>query len=213
MTKNKDTIKICENIEVKKIGDIKPYWRNPRKNDKTVEALCHIIPKVGFNVPILIDAEGIIIKGHARYRAAVKLGMKNVPCVVSDNDAETNTLDRIADNKISELAEWDVPELRYELEQINIPVDYPVIGFEIPKDEFMEDTFGQEEYNEVKESDFAKAKQNIIASAEIAGGERKQLNDYMDKTEEEQKQTVIATKIIKIKCPCCGKEFVWERNG
>ena len=83
-------IKIAKEIIVKDINDITPYWRNPRKNDKTVDALCEIIPVVGFNVPVVIDKDGVIIKGHARYRACVKLGITKVPCIVSDNDVMGN---------------------------------------------------------------------------------------------------------------------------
>ena len=66
-------IKIENQIVMKKVNEIKPYIRNPRKNDRTVELLCKIIPKVGFNVPLVIDKNGIIVKGHARFTAAIRL--------------------------------------------------------------------------------------------------------------------------------------------
>ena len=62
-------MEIVNQIVMKKISEVKPYVRNPRKNDKTVNLLVEIIPKVGFNVPLVIDRNGIIVKGHARYAA------------------------------------------------------------------------------------------------------------------------------------------------
>ena len=122
-------IKVCKKIELKGINEIRPYWRNPRRNDETVAALKKIIPEVGFNVPISIDEEGVIIKGHARYRAACQLGMKEVPCIVSDNTEEQNRLDRVADNKISELAEWDTDVLQNEVDSIDF--DFSQIGMDV----------------------------------------------------------------------------------
>ena len=63
---------------------IKPYHRNVRFNDETVMKLCEIIPKVGFNVPILIDKNNVIIKGHSRWKAGVKLGLSKLPCIISE---------------------------------------------------------------------------------------------------------------------------------
>ena len=56
-------VEMVKDIVIKKTGEIKPYWRNPRRNEATVSALMEIIPKVGFNVPILIDNDNVIVKG------------------------------------------------------------------------------------------------------------------------------------------------------
>jgi len=93
------------------LDSVKPYWKNPRHNDVTVDALVEYIPIFGFNVPIVIDKEGVIIKGHARYHAAVKLGLAEIPCIVSENDEKTNKIDRIADNRVFELSKWDASQL------------------------------------------------------------------------------------------------------
>ena len=65
---------VSKKIVMKPINEVKPYIRNPRKNEKTVKLLVDIIPKVGFNVPLVIDKNGIIVKGHARFAAALQLG-------------------------------------------------------------------------------------------------------------------------------------------
>lgn len=198
-------IKIYDKIEVKSIDDVKPYWRNPRKNDKTVEALMKVIPVVGFNVPIYIDSEGVIIKGHARYRTAVRLGMKEIPCIVSTNSDEQNRLDRVADNKVSELAEWDIGDLRYELE--NIDFDLDSIGFDMPKDDFMDMTYGQEEFNEVTENDFTKATQRILQQQQSQNEEViNQFNNF-DKPSEPVASGE-TRKFVKAKCPTCGEEII-----
>ena len=84
---------------------LKPYFRNPRNNDKTVEALVKIIPRVGFNVPIVVDKDLVIIKGHSRWNASRILGLKEVPIIISEASEEQNNKDRILDNAIHELTE------------------------------------------------------------------------------------------------------------
>ena len=123
-------------IVMKDISEIKPYVRNPRRNEKTVELLTELIPKVGFNVPLVIDENGIIVKGHARYTAAIRLGMKQVPCIVSHASEEAIKVDRITDNKIAEYSEWINGAVYDEIESINTDIDFDSLGF--PKVEFNE---------------------------------------------------------------------------
>lgn len=131
-------MEVVKNIVMKKISEVKPYVRNPRKNDKTVQLLVDIIPKVGFNVPIVIDKKSVIVKGHARYAAAIKLGMTEVPCVVTDADEETIKLDRLADNKISEFSEWINEDLMHEVDMINLDFDFDFesLGLPVPYEDF-----------------------------------------------------------------------------
>ena len=72
----------------KKLKDIKPYEKNPRKNDSAVEAVANSISQFGFKNPIVIDGNNVIICGHTRYKAAQKLGLDVVPCVVADDLTE-----------------------------------------------------------------------------------------------------------------------------
>ena len=102
---------------------LKPYFRNPRNNDKTVEALVKIIPRVGFNVPIVVDKDLVIIKGHSRWNASRILGLKEVPCIISEASEEQNNKDRILDNAIHELTEWDYEKLKVELNLTGISLD------------------------------------------------------------------------------------------
>lgn len=120
---------VVTEIEMRKLSEIKPYFRNPRKNDKTVAALVDLIPRAGFNVPIVIDEDNIIVKGHARYKAAIRLGLEKVPCVVTHADEENKNLDRLADNKTSELSEWLNDDLLHELDMLNTDFDVTKLGF------------------------------------------------------------------------------------
>lgn len=120
------------NVVMIDTNKIKPYTRNARKNDETVMKLCEIIPKVGFNQPIVIDKNNVIVKGHSRWKAAVKLGMEKVPCIISQNDDETNKLDRLADNKIQEFSQWDDEILGTELASINVDdIELEDFGFDL----------------------------------------------------------------------------------
>ncbi len=116
-------MEVSNEIVYKKIGEIKPYLRNPRNNQKTVQLLVKIIPKVGFNVPIVIDENNIIVKGHARYFAAIRLGMREVPCIISHADEDNIKLDRIADNMVAEFSEWLTDDLLDELKEMDVDFD------------------------------------------------------------------------------------------
>lgn len=70
-------------IELRSVESIKPYEGNPRKNDAAVDAVARSIVKFGFRQPIVVDADGVIVVGHTRWRAAGRLGLKEVPVHVA----------------------------------------------------------------------------------------------------------------------------------
>ena len=91
-------------IVEKKITELKEYENNPRNNDEAVEAVAESIRQFGFKVPIVIDSNGVIIAGHTRRKAAVKLGLDTVPCIIADDlTPEQIQVFRLADNKTAEL--------------------------------------------------------------------------------------------------------------
>lgn len=112
-------MKVYENIFLIEIEEIKPYWNNPRQNDDTVRELVKVIPKFGFNVPLLVDEDNVIVKGHARYYAAKQLGLQVVPCIISTATEEQNKLDRIYDNAIQDMSGWDHALLNSEMKSID----------------------------------------------------------------------------------------------
>lgn len=72
-------------IQYRRLSEITPYENNPRVNDDGVEAVAESIKAFGFKVPMVLDKDGVIICGHTRYKAAQKLGIDQVPCVIADD--------------------------------------------------------------------------------------------------------------------------------
>jgi ParB-like chromosome segregation protein Spo0J len=70
-------------IELRKLSEIKPYPGNPRQNDDAVDAVAASLREFGFRQPIVVDGEGVIVCGHARYKAALQLGLEKVPVHVA----------------------------------------------------------------------------------------------------------------------------------
>lgn len=100
-----------------KIQEIKPYENNPRDNDKAVEGVAKSLQEFGWQQPIVVDKDNVIIVGHTRYKAAMKLGYKEVPVTVADNlSPEKVKAYRLADNKTGENAVWNNKSLLKELD-------------------------------------------------------------------------------------------------
>jgi DNA modification methylase len=119
-------------ITSRAIALLKPYAKNPRNNDGAVAAVADSITKYGFRQPIVVDADGVIVVGHTRWKAAQKLGMAEVPVhVATDLTPEQARAYRIADNRVAELAEWDNDLLRPELMELkDLDVDISALGWD-----------------------------------------------------------------------------------
>ena len=140
-------------MDIKQINVDKliPYINNPRKNDDAVDQVASSIKNFGFKVPIVIDKDNEIITGHTRLKAAKKLGIEEVPCIIADDltPAQIKAF-RIADNKVAEIAEWDMDLLGLELSELEeLEFDISDMGFE---DEELDDILGRD--TEVVEDDF-----------------------------------------------------------
>jgi ParB-like chromosome segregation protein Spo0J len=118
-------------IEQWDIEKVRPYDKNPRRNDKAVEAVAKSIQEFGFRQPIVVDAGGVIVVGHTRYKAALRLGLKTVPVhVAADLSPQQARAYRLADNRTNETAEWDVDLLPIELGELRGDgVDLKLLGF------------------------------------------------------------------------------------
>jgi site-specific DNA-methyltransferase (adenine-specific) len=98
------------------IKNIRPYENNPRKNDKGVDTVADSIQQYGWQQPIVVDKNMVIIVGHTRFRAAKKLGLSNVPVsIAQDLTAEQVNAYRIMDNRSNENSFWDDAKLFEEL--------------------------------------------------------------------------------------------------
>src|SRR5262249_57243725 len=116
---------------MRSIASIKPYESNPRENDSAVNAVAGSIQTFGFRQPIVVDKDGIIVVGHTRYKAALKLGLTEVPVhVAHDLTPAQARAYRIADNQIATLSTWDQDLLTQEIIQLQEwNVDLDVLGF------------------------------------------------------------------------------------
>lgn len=103
-------------VVMRSIDSIHPYANNPRLNDDAVDAVARSIKEFGFRQPIVVDKKGFIIAGHTRYKAALKLGMTEVPVHVAIGltPAQVQAY-RIADNQSASLSTWDDEKLIQEL--------------------------------------------------------------------------------------------------
>jgi len=118
-------------VEMWPIERLKPYENNPRINDGAVDAVAASIREFGFKVPIVADSDGVIVAGHTRYKAALKLGLETVPVhVATDLTPEQIRAYRIADNKVADLSTWDMELLPIELSELQgMDFDLGLLGF------------------------------------------------------------------------------------
>ena len=94
--------------------------------------MANSIKEFGFKNPIIIDKNNVIVAGHTRYKASKKLKLKEVPCIIADDltDEQIKAF-RLADNKVSEVAEWDDDLLNLELSDLtNFDIDMSDFGFD-----------------------------------------------------------------------------------
>lgn len=123
------------NVQQVKIEKVKPYDKNPRKNKAAVDYVANSIKEFGFQQPIVVDKDMVVIAGHTRLKAAKKLKLKEVPVVIADNLTEEQAKAyRLADNKTAEKAEWDfdlltdellsLQELDFDMEQFGFDFDF-----------------------------------------------------------------------------------------
>jgi DNA modification methylase len=118
-------------VQLRPVTSIKPYEKNPRLNDQAVDAVAASIKQFGFRQPIVVDEEGVIIVGHTRYKAALKLGLEKVPVHVATGltPAQIKAY-RIADNQTASLSQWNFDLLPLELAELQkVNFDLNLTGF------------------------------------------------------------------------------------
>ena len=119
-------------IEYRKVSELLPYARNARTHsDEQVSQLAASIKEFGFNNPVAVDGEGMILCGHGRVMAAKKLGLTEVPTVCLSHLSATQVKAYIlADNKLALNAGWDNDMLKVELEDLkDLDFDLNLTGF------------------------------------------------------------------------------------
>lgn len=142
----------------KKIQDLKPYENNPRMNENAVEKVAQSIEAYGFKVPLVIDKNNVVVCGHTRLKAAMKLKMETLPCVVADDlSPDQVRAFRLADNKTSDFSIWDNKKLLIELDNIGGKL---FTGFETS--DFFDDVNSLTEVEQLDEADKSVLEQNDI---------------------------------------------------
>jgi len=128
-------MKGAENIEMIGIEKLIPYAKNSRTHsDEQVAQLAGSIKEFGFNNPVLIGQDDVIIAGHGRVMAARKVGLMEVPCIRLTHLTETQRKAYIiADNRLALNAGWDNELLRLELNELDGNIDLNLLGFTVPE--------------------------------------------------------------------------------
>lgn len=115
----------------KKIDQVIPYDKNPRNNDVSVDKVAESIKQFGFKVPLVLDKDNIVVCGHTRLKAAKKLGIDKIPCIIANDLSEEQIKAyRLADNRVGEESEWDISLLNEELDGI-LDIDMSEFGFDL----------------------------------------------------------------------------------
>lgn len=171
------------------LTDIKPYWKNPRDNDKAVDSVVESIKRYGFNQPILIDSSHTIVAGHTRYKALLKMGKVKASVIVNTELTKEQAKEyRIADNKTAEVASWDmkmlIPELRGLETMANMDIFFPKMNLEF----MLESSQGSQ--NAQKEVTTTRL-EHAAESIEAIG----------------KKRPPITNHLVNLVCPACGEEF------
>jgi DNA modification methylase len=114
------------------ISSERSYENNPRFNDAAIDAVAASIREFGFRQAIVVDPDGVIIAGHTRYKAALKLGLERVPVhVANELTPEKIKAYRLADNQTADLSDWNYDLLPIELSQLQgMNYDLGLLGFD-----------------------------------------------------------------------------------
>lgn len=172
------------------IGNIKPYWRNPRDNKEAVAKVAESIERYGYNSYITVDTNNVIVTGHTRHKALRQLNYTEVEVIVLDLDEQKIKEFRIIDNKTSEIAEWNddlIPELR-EIVEIDFVDDF----FEEDLSFLLDESTGSESFKDISEEAVKKKTDELTSKFESP-------------------KDLYAKQVEEIICPACGEEFEVKR--
>lgn len=119
-------------LDYRDVNALKPYERNPRRNDHAVERMVSSIRQFGFKIPLLIRSDGEVIDGHLRLKAAQALEMETLPVILCDewSPAQVKAF-RLLVNRSATWADWDEEKLAEEIREISqLNFDVELTGFD-----------------------------------------------------------------------------------
>lgn len=159
------------NVIEMSVDELIPYENNPRKNDEAVEKVALSISAFGFKVPLVVDANNVIVTGHTRLKAAKKLGITTVPVIKADDltDEQIKAF-RLADNKVAEFSQWDEEGEEEQddtyTDKTNIP-QFDITGDVPDLSELVDEEKTKELLEEIENSDLSyDEKQFLIKAAQ-----------------------------------------------
>jgi DNA modification methylase len=120
-------------IKTVKINELKPHPKNPRVHpDSAIDKLVRSIKEFGWTNPILVSADGYILAGHARIKAAEKAGISEVPVIYLPLEGAKAEAYLIADNRLQDETDWDLPKLKDLLQELDTgEFDLELTGFDM----------------------------------------------------------------------------------
>jgi hypothetical protein len=145
-------------IEYKSASLLRPDPKNPRAHsDKQIEQIARSIQTFGFNVPFLVDESMQVIAGHGRLLACKLLGIDNVPVIRLDHLSEhQKRAFMIADNRLTENAEWDDRLLGEQLKilsEAELDFTLETTGFEMGEIDLLIENFAPVPNGEIDPAD------------------------------------------------------------
>ena len=183
-------------IELVELSKIKPYENNPRHNEKAVDGVANSIKKFGFKVPIVVDKNYVIINGHTRYLASQKLGLERVPVIVAkDLTPEQVTKYRLADNKVGELADWNLEMLGDEIAELK-DVDFGELGFNEIELMILSEDIEPEEFDKNEIEEYSKRADRDILKV------KKLTLKYNNEQEKKQLKELFGIQNLKVIYKC-----------
>lgn len=215
-------------IKLVPLASIKPYFNNPRDNEKAIAPTKESIKKYGFVKPIICDKDGVIISGHTRYIASFQLGLKEVPVIFSDMDSEKAKQFRIVDNKLAEKSTFDEDKLIRELKEMSSPNDMQSFFFEdidsmINFDASSFSNFSYDGYDDINQSSGGYSNDNeseddsyVMGIPPVSDSEEDEEDDSEIIEEESNTPRLYepyfkdGKKVMNITCPYCGQIEIVE---
>lgn len=166
---------LLDDVDLVDLDDVFPYSTNPKDHpDEQVEKIAASIREYGWDQPIVVDAEGEIVKGHGRYYAARRLGLDRVPVIRNTYDSEAEKrAARLADNRVAE-SEWVEDDLAVELDRlVDDDFDLELTGFD---DDELDDLLGDPD-DAVDEDDLPRADDHEVYFEDCVAGMADRLDD------------------------------------